>query len=167
MIWIIITIIHMKIVIHISSRPLWTRILLTQHIIILTNQVCRVGLIRINISPSLNTMSKTGKPSPLFIESVGIQFPWVIQSTTLPTSSFIYFFSQITIRRINWLGKEDKILRRACATNSNSRRLKIPSKFLNERSLLYFSRRTYRLRKEYEIHDSIPKCSYKYDRSKT
>ena len=71
---------------------------------------------------------------------------------TLPTSSFIYSFSWVTIRRINWLGKEDESLRRALATNSNFRRLKIPLKFSNHRPLLYFSRRIYRLRKVSGIH---------------
>ena len=50
----------MHIVIHISLRPFLTRILSTQHIITLTNQVCLIGLIQINICLNPNIMSKTG-----------------------------------------------------------------------------------------------------------
>ena len=39
--------------------------------------------------------------------------------------------------------------------NSNFRRLIIPSKFSNHRSLFYFSRRTCRLRKEYGVRDKF------------
>ena len=51
-------------------------------------------------------------------------------------------------RRINWLRKEDGNLIKSWVTNSNSKRLKIPSKFSSHRSLLYFSRRTWQLRKK-------------------
>ena len=47
-------------VIHITPRPLLTRILPTRYIITLTNQVCRIGLIRINTCLSPNTVNKTG-----------------------------------------------------------------------------------------------------------
>ena len=46
-------------VIYVTPRPLF-RILPTRHIITLTNLVCRIGLFRINIYPSLDTMNKTG-----------------------------------------------------------------------------------------------------------
>jgi len=150
----------MHIVIHTSPRPLLTQILSTRHIITLTSQVCWIGLIRINIYPSSILWIRLEHSSSFLTESVGIQLPWV-WLTTLPTSSYIYSFFRSTIRRTNWLEKEDENLRRAWVANSISRRLEIPSKFSNPRSLLHFScpttRRTYQLRKEYGICDSIPK----------
>jgi len=50
----------MHIVIHTSHQPLLTRILPTWHFTILTNQVCRIGLIRMNICPNSNIINKTG-----------------------------------------------------------------------------------------------------------
>jgi len=46
-IWLITTIFSILMVIHITHQPLF-RILLTRHIITLTNIVCQIGLIRIN-----------------------------------------------------------------------------------------------------------------------
>ena len=46
-------------VIHIIPRPLF-RMLPTRHIITLTNLVCQIGLIRINICPNPSTMNKNG-----------------------------------------------------------------------------------------------------------
>jgi len=60
MIWITITIISMHIVIHTSPRPLLTWILPTRHFITLTNQVCQIGLIQINICPNPSIMNKIG-----------------------------------------------------------------------------------------------------------
>ena len=45
-------------VIHTSLQPLSIQILPTQHYITLTNQVCQIGLIRINICPNPSTMNK-------------------------------------------------------------------------------------------------------------
>ena len=157
----------MHIVIHTLPRPLLTQILPTRHIITLTKLVCQIGLIRINTCPSLNTMNKT--------EIIITTLHRVNENTTLPshivnhlTNIWLqYSFSRSTIRRINWLEKENGSLKRAWAMNSKSWRLIISSKFLSQRSLLYFSRRTYRFRKEYEIYDSISKWSFQYGRSKT
>ena len=57
---------------------------------------------------------------------------------------------------IDW-EKRMEALDELWAKNSNFRRLKIPSKFSTHKFLLYFSRRTCRLRKEYGLHDSMPK----------
>ena len=75
------------------------------------NLVCRIGFIRINICPSSNTMNKTGIIITTLHRVNGIQLPWVILSTTLSTFSFIYSFSWTTIRRINWLAKEEELER--------------------------------------------------------
>ena len=50
----------MHTVIHTSHRPLSTQISPTRHITTLINQVCRIGLILINVCPSFNIMNKTG-----------------------------------------------------------------------------------------------------------
>ena len=124
-------------VIHVTPRPLF-RMLSTRHIITLINLVCRIGLIRIITWPSPNTINKTG---------IIIATPHRVNGDTTPPSHIVnhltniqlqYSFSRTTIIRINLLGKEDRSLRQAWATNSNFRRLKIPSKFSSHRSLLYF-----------------------------
>ena len=112
-------------VIHVTPRPLF-QILPTQHVITLTNLACRIGLIRINTCPVLILWTRLEQSSLLVTESMGIQLP---RCQPPSTSSFIYSFSWTIIRRINWLKKEDGSFRRAWATNSNFRRLKIPSKF--------------------------------------
>jgi len=58
-IWLITIILSILMIIHVTPRPLF-QILSTRHIITLTNLVCWIGLIRINICRSLNTMNKTG-----------------------------------------------------------------------------------------------------------
>jgi len=50
----------MHIMIHILHRPLLTWMLPTRHYITLTNQVCRIGLIQINIIPNFRIMNKIG-----------------------------------------------------------------------------------------------------------
>jgi len=53
--WLITIIFSILMVIHITLRPLF-RILSTRYIMTLTNLVCQIGLIRINITPAPNLM---------------------------------------------------------------------------------------------------------------
>ena len=83
------------------------------------NQVCRIGLIRINICPNLSIMNKI-RIITLFIESVGIQLPRVLLSTTLPINNVIYSIPRPTyIRRIffrkqfwslPWVQRQEQII---------------------------------------------------------
>ena len=152
----------MNIVIHTSPRPLLIRILSTRYFMALTNQVCRIGLILINIYLSLNIMKKT----EIIISTIH-----KVSGDTTPPSHIINNLTNIylhillfwtTNKKTNKPGKEDGSIRRARVVNSKSRRLKIPLKISNSRSLLHFSspttrRRTYWLKKKYGINDSSPK----------
>ena len=95
-------------IIHITPRPLLNWILPTWHIIILTNQACLVGLIQINIWPNLNFIKQIEIIISTPHQSMGIQYPWAILSTTFPTIIFIYFFSHTTNRRTTYLEKSIK-----------------------------------------------------------
>ena len=72
----------------------------TRHFIILTNQVCWIDLIWINIYSSPNIMNKTGIIIISILHRVsGDTTPTSHMINNLPTSSFIYSFSRSTYRR--------------------------------------------------------------------
>ena len=140
----------------IRIRPIW-------HTWLDKVMKCRVGVIWINICPSLNIMNKTGIIIIFSLHRVsGDTTPSSHIINNLTNIQLQYSFFWTTNRRTTWLGKEDGSLRRARAANSRSKRLEIPTKISNPRSLLHFScpatrRRTYWLWKEYGIHGSVPK----------
>ena len=135
----------MQIQIYISTRPLF-RISPTRHYIILTNQVCQIGFIWINICSNPNIMNKIRIIITTLHRVSGDTITPSLWSTTLPTFSFIYFFSKTTNRekcdfenRMEALNeKKSRSLAWVRVTSSKHGRLTILSKFSNLKFLLYF-----------------------------
>jgi len=114
-----------------SDLPTWHYITLT-----LTNQVCQIGLIRINICPNPSIMNKNGIIIITLHRVSGDTTPRILPSITLPTNRFIYSIPRRTYRRKIFFRKEFWSLPWVHTTSTNHSGLNSPKQFLNPRSLL-------------------------------
>ena len=136
--------------------PISFWILLTRHIITLTNLVYRIGLIQINTCSSPNTMNKTGIIITTLHRTNGDTTPpsHIVNHLTNTQLHILLLLSnhqknQLTDKR----GWEPQ---KSLSDEFKFQKTQNPVKIFKS-LLLYLSRRTYQLRKEYGIHDSIPK----------